>query len=263
MTGRVVKVTFPGSRDASLAARLDLPEAEPRAYALFAHCFTCSKDLFSASRISAQLVSQGLGVLRFDFTGLGSSEGEFANTNFSSNTEDIRHAAEWLANNHGPASLLVGHSLGGAAVLSVGGDLSEVRAVATIGAPADVAHVEGLLGGAVKEIEQQGEADVVLAGRTFRIRRQFLEDIRANRLTDRVANIRKPVLFLHSPTDLTVGVENAGQLFQAARHPKSFVALDDADHLLTEARDGTFAARVIAAWASRYLGSGDLSPPTP
>lgn len=260
MSGETNRITFPGSRDASLAARLDLPDNAPRAYALFAHCFTCSKDLFAASRIAAQLVADGFGVLRFDFTGLGSSEGEFANTNFSSNAEDLRLAAAWLADHHGPVSLLVGHSLGGAAVLTVAGELPEVVAVATLGAPADVAHVEALLAGAIDQIEREGEADVVLAGRTFRIRKQFLEDIRSSRLIDRVAQLKQALLFLHSPTDLTVGLENAGELFAAARHPKSFVALPDADHLLTDRRDAEYAARLIAAWAARYLPEFDEHP---
>jgi putative redox protein len=253
VSSRSLQVTFPGSRGASLAARLDLPSDSPQSYALFAHCFTCSKDLRAASKIASVLVSRGLGVLRFDFTGLGSSEGEFANTNFSSNKEDVRLAALWLDHHHGPTRLLIGHSLGGAAVLAVASDLPEVAAVATIGAPADVRHVESLLRGITATIEREGEALVTLAGRSFKIRRQFLEDIRSRRLIHRVAGLEQAVLFLHSPTDLTVGLENARRLFEAAPHPKSFVALAGADHLLTEVRDAAYAADVIAAWAGRYL----------
>ncbi len=257
-------MTFPGSRGANLAARLDLPDSPPQALALFAHCFTCSKDIFAASRIASQLVSEGFGVLRFDFTGLGSSEGEFANTDFSSNIEDLRLAAEWLGEYYGPTRLLIGHSLGGAAVLALAKDLPEVAAIATIGAPSDVAHVEGLLGDAVSTIEQAGEAEVELAGRRFMIRREFLEDLRSTRLLERVAQAERALLLLHSPTDGLVGIEHAARLYAAARHPKSFVALAGADHLLTDARDAEYAARVIAAWAGRYLssdGSGDAGSP--
>ncbi len=250
------RVTFPGSLSADLAARLDLPDGTPRAFALFAHCFTCSKDVFAASRIAAEMVDLGFGVLRFDFTGLGSSDGEFANTNFSSNTLDVKLAADWLAENHGSPSLLIGHSLGGAAVLAVAGDIDDVTAVVTIGAPSAVDHIEHLLGDAVETIEELGEAEVELAGRTFSIRRQFLDDIRNTSLEQRVAEMGKALLIMHSPVDTQVRVENAAALYGAARHPKSFIALDGADHLLTRKEDAIYAAKVISAWVGPYLPSG-------
>ena len=247
-----------------LAARLDLPAGPPRAFALFAHCFTCSKDVFAASRIAAGLAEAGFGVLRFDFTGLGSSEGEFSNTNFSSNIEDLRRAADWLRDNHRAPQLLVGHSLGGAAVLALAADLPEARAVATIGAPADLEHVAGLLGDARQRIDDDGQSIVELAGRTFTIRKQFLDDLHAHALIDRVARLQKALLVLHSPIDNTVGIENAARIFEAARHPKSFLSLDGADHLLSRRADATYAARMIATWADRFVldESGAVAAPT-
>jgi len=263
MSSHPQRVTFMGSQGTELAARLDLPAGPPKAFALFAHCFTCSKDVFAASRIAAALTDCGLGVLRFDFTGLGSSGGEFANTNFSSNTEDLRLAAAWLVEQHQGPQLLIGHSLGGAAVLAVAGDLSTVRAVATIGAPSALTHVEGLLGDALHQIETDGEAEVCLAGRTFRIRRQFIDDLRSVPLLDRVASMHRSLLLLHSPTDQHVGIEHAAALYNAARHPKSFVALDGADHLLTDRRDAVFAAQMIATWAERFLADHSMTEPAP
>jgi uncharacterized OsmC-like protein/alpha/beta superfamily hydrolase len=253
MNSTVKKVTFPGSDGSDLAARLDLPAGPAKAFVLFAHCFTCSKDVFAASRIAAALTDCGFGVLRFDFTGLGSSDGEFANTNFSSNLEDLRRAAAWLATEHTAPQVLIGHSLGGAAVLAIAGELQTVRAVATIGAPADVAHVEALLGDVVTTIERDGEAEVQLAGRPFRIRRQFLDDLRGANLLAKVTTLRTAVMILHSPTDQQVGIDHAAQIYSAARHPKSFVALDGADHLLTRHEDATFAAEMIATWAARFI----------
>jgi fermentation-respiration switch protein FrsA (DUF1100 family) len=246
------RIEFPGSHGVDLAARLDLPADGAKALALFAHCFTCSKESFAAARISTGLVDHGFGVLRFDFTGLGSSDGDFANTNFSSNTEDLVCAAEWLADNHGPARVLIGHSLGGAAVLTVASQLEAVDGVVTIGAPSDVTHIEALLGDAVGTIETEGEAAVELAGRSFLIRRQFLDDLRATDLLDRVASMRRPLLVMHSPTDAQVDVSHAARIYQAARHPKSFMALDGADHMLTNPGDAVFASRIIAAWADRH-----------
>ena len=259
------RVTFLGSQGGELAARLDLPTGPPKAFALFAHCFTCSKDVFAASRISSGLTEGGFGVLRFDFTGLGASDGDFANTNFSSNLEDLRLAARWLTEHHRGPQLLVGHSLGGAAVLAVATELASVRAVATIGAPADVAHVESLLSGALETIETSGEAEVMLAGRTFRIRRQFLDDLRAVQLEDSVRTLRRPLLVLHSPVDQQVGIEQAARLYAAARHPKSFVAIDGADHLLTRRADSTYVAALINTWASRFVvdESGESPAPEP
>lgn len=247
------RASFPGHSGASLAARLDMPNGKVRAFALFAHCFTCSKDLVAARRIAADLSRAGIAVLRFDFTGLGSSEGEFASTNFSSNVGDLLAAAGWLRDNHSAPSLLIGHSLGGAAMLAVAADIPEARAVVTIGAPADTDHVLANFGSDLATIERDGQADVTLAGRSFRIARQFVEDVRGVRLAERIRAMRKPLLILHSPLDEIVGIDNATSVFIAARHPKSFVSLDKADHLLTRAEDAAFAAAVIAGWASRYL----------
>ena len=224
-----------------------------RAYALCAQCFTCSKDIFAAKRVAAELARAGIAVLRFDFTGLGSSEGEFASTNFSSNTADLMSAVEYLRDNFEAPSILIGHSLGGAAVLAVAGDIPEVRAVATIGAPADAAQVVHHFGTNIDEIEEKGEASVTLAGRPFTIQKQVLEDVRQSVLTERIATMRTALMVLHSPIDQTVGIENAATIFGAARHPKSFVSLDTADHLVSKAQDASYAASMIATWASRYI----------
>jgi putative redox protein len=254
MTRTSTSVSFPGSAGDDLAARLDLPDGEPVAFALFAHCFSCSKDIAAASRISRGLVAQGFGVLRFDFTGLGASGGEFANTNFSSNVEDLRRAAAMLRARYRAPALLVGHSLGGAAVLAAAPSIPEVKAVATIGAPFDPGHIAHLFPPhTLAELERVGEADVELAGRTFRVRRQLLDDANAQNLTRTLARLGRALLVLHSPTDEIVDVDNARQIFEAARHPKSFVSLDGADHLLTRAEDADYVATVLAGWAGRYL----------
>ena len=247
-------VKFPGSLGAQLAARLDVPSGKPVAYALFAHCFTCSKDTLAASRIGAALTARGIAVLRFDFTGLGSSDGDFANTNFSSNVSDLVAAAAWLREKHEAPKLLIGHSLGGAAVLAAAAEIPEAVAVATIGAPFEPAHVKGLLAPALPAIEASGEAEVELAGRKFRVQKQFLEDIVSRNNRDSIANLRKALLIFHSPRDTTVSIDNAAQIFMAAKHPKSFVSLDDADHLLTRREDAAYVAAVLAAWAGRYIG---------
>jgi uncharacterized OsmC-like protein/pimeloyl-ACP methyl ester carboxylesterase len=244
---------FPNARGEKLSARLDRPAGIPVAYALFAHCFTCGKDNLAARRIAEGLTARGIAVLRFDFTGLGASEGEFANTNFSSNVADLVAAANHMHVMFKAPAILIGHSLGGAAVLCAAAELPEARAVVTIGAPADPAHVVGLFAQQVPEIQAQGEVEVSLAGRPFRIRREFLEDIADQRLKDRIARLRKALLVLHSPTDDTVGIDNASAIFLAAKHPKSFVSLDGADHLISQRRDAVYAADVIAAWAERYL----------
>ncbi|MDK1489858.1 bifunctional alpha/beta hydrolase/OsmC family protein [Sinorhizobium sp. 7-81] len=249
------RLQFSGHSGAILAARLDLPNGPLRAYALFAHCFTCSKDLAAARRIAAELAREGIAVLRFDFTGLGSSEGEFASTNFSSNVADLLSAADYLRQHYQAPALLIGHSLGGAAVLAVAKDIPELRAVATIGAPADVGHVLKNFGTSLEEIEASGAADVDLAGRKFLVRKQFVEDARAQRIKDAVASLKKPLLILHAPLDQTVGIENANEIFLAAKHPKSFVSLDKADHLLTDPEDSAFAGRVISGWMTRYLAA--------
>jgi putative redox protein len=248
-----LKVEFPGSSGDPLAARLELPSGPIRSYAIFAHCFTCSKDLLASRRIASELAMRGIAVLRFDFTGLGASGGEFATSNFSSNVEDLRRAAQYLGSRFGPAELLIGHSLGGAAVLAVAVDLPEVRAVVTIGAPADTEHVIHNFSTHVPVIESHGEAEVELAGRPFTIRRQFLDDLRRPHLDAKIHELGRPLLVLHAPGDATVGIENARQIFAAARHPKSFISLDGADHLLTRHEDAAFVAEVVSAWFARYL----------
>ena len=253
MAGGSEKVTFPSPSGAGLAARLDRPAGEPRAFALFAHCFTCSKDVFAASRISQALAERGFAVLRFDFTGLGASEGEFANTNFSSNLGDVIAAADHLREQYQAPQLLIGHSLGGAAVLAAAQHVPEAKAVATVGAPFDPAHVSRLFKEAREEIEAKGEAEVTLAGRTFTVRKQFLEDLKEQCSAERIGALRKALLIFHAPLDAIVGIDNAGEIFKAARHPKSFVSLDGADHLLTRRADAVYVAEVLAAWASRYL----------
>ncbi len=249
------KLTFPGSSGEALAARLDRPAGEPRAYALFAHCFTCSKDIFAAARISEALVERGIGVLRFDFTGLGASEGDFANTNFSSNVEDLIAAADYLRENYRAPEILIGHSLGGAAVLAAAESVPDAKAVATIGAPADVEHVVHNFAAKLDEIEKTGVAVVRLAGREFTIKKQFLDDLKAQSLATRVAEMRKALLVFHAPRDSFVAIENAAAIFQAARHPKSFISLDDADHLLSRRSDAIYVADVLSAWASRFISA--------
>jgi uncharacterized OsmC-like protein/alpha-beta hydrolase superfamily lysophospholipase len=253
MAGRSERITFANAAGEPLAARLDWPDGPSGAFALFAHCFACSKDSFAAARISRGLAARGLAVLRFDFTGLGLSEGDFANTNFSTNMADLLAAAEYLRQAHQAPRMLIGHSLGGAAVLAAAHRVPEAVAVATIGAPFDPAHAARLFAPVRAEIEARGEAEAVLGGRRFRVRRQFLDDIGAHQLGDRIANLRKALILFHAPRDETVGIENAGHIFTAARHPKSFVSLDDADHLLTRREDAIYVADVLAAWASRYL----------
>ncbi len=255
MRGRIEKITFTGAGGERLAARLDLPLGKPRAYALFAHCFTCSKDIFAAARVSRGLAERGIAVLRFDFTGLGASEGEFANTDFSSNVDDLVAAADFLRQKFQAPALLVGHSLGGAAVLAAAHRVPEVTAVATIAAPADPVDVARHFAPVRHEIEVRGEAEVILGGRTFRIRKQFLDDIAAQPLAEHIASLRRALLIFHAPRDEVVGIENATRIFQAAKHPKSFISLDDADHLLTRREDAEYVAEVLAAWASRYLPS--------
>jgi uncharacterized OsmC-like protein/alpha/beta superfamily hydrolase len=248
-----IRTTFTGSLGHELAARLDMPPAGVRAYALFAHCFTCSKDLLAARHIAATLTSLGVAVLRFDFTGLGSSAGEFQNTNFSSNVEDLVRAADHLRERYQAPALLIGHSLGGAAVLAAAQRVPEAKAIVTIGAPSDVAHVLHHFQAQLEQIEQNGVANVTLAGRTFPISRTLLEDAKGQALQQCVANLRKALLVMHAPRDETVGISHASAIFTTAKHPKSFISLDDADHLLSRKRDAAYAAQVIAAWASRYI----------
>ncbi|MEZ5039121.1 MAG: bifunctional alpha/beta hydrolase/OsmC family protein [Saprospiraceae bacterium] len=249
-----IKVQFPNEEGVMLAARLELPvNQHPHTYALFAHCFTCSKNLSAIRHISSALHLSGVAVLRFDFTGLGESEGDFADTNFSSNVSDLVSAARYLATHYEAPSLLVGHSLGGAAVLCAAGYLPSVKAVATIGAPFDPAHVSHLLEPSINEIEAKGVAEVNIGGRPFLVKQQFLEDIRSNKLSDKINRLGKALLIMHAPQDLTVPIENAANLYQTARHPKSFISLDGADHLLSDRMDAQYVGDCIACWVKRYL----------
>ena len=246
-------IRFPGASGALLSARLDAPAEPPLAYALFAHCFTCSKESKAATLISASLAERGVAVLRFDFTGLGGSGGEFANTNFSSNVGDLVAAAGHLRKHYRAPAILVGHSLGGTAVLAAARDIPECTAVATIGSPFDPRHVLGLIGNSTQAIERDGEAQVEIAGRAFRIKKQFLDDIQGHKLGEIVARMGKALMVMHSPRDTIVDIDNAKKIFMAAKHPKSFVSLDPADHLLSEREDALYAGNVLAAWAERYL----------
>lgn len=250
------RTEFSGASGQRLAARLDAPDGAARAYALFAHCFTCGKDVLAASRIARALADDGIAVLRFDFTGLGSSEGDFANTNFSSNLGDLIAAAAHLRDAYRVPSLLIGHSLGGAAMLAAASDIPDARAVVTIAAPSDPSHVAELFGAHLQQIETAGEAQVQLAGRSFRITRQFLLDAAGHRLASKLPHLGKALLVMHSPDDATVDIENAMRIFQAAGYPKSFVSLDGADHLLTRRQDALHAARIISAWIAPYIGGG-------
>ncbi len=263
MTGSSEKITFEGSLGEDLAARLDSPKGPPKAYALFAHCFTCSKDIFAASRIAGALAEHGIAVLRFDFTGLGASGGDFANTNFSSNVGDLVRAGDWLRANRQAPALLIGHSLGGSAVLAAAAEIPEARAIATIGAPADPAHVAHIIAPARAEIEAKGEAEVTIAGRTFRIQKQFLDDISSVKLEESIGKLKRPLAVFHAPRDQTVGIENASQIFLAAKHPKSFISLDDADHLLSKKADAIYVANLLSSWAARYIGGQDEKEPAP
>jgi putative redox protein len=244
---------FTGEGGHQLAAALDRPDGEPRAYALFAHCFTCGKDVLAARRIAAALAAQGIAVLRFDFTGLGSSQGDFANATFSGNVADLVRAANHLRETRKASAILIGHSLGGAAVLAAAGQIPDAKAVVTIAAPSDPAHVTRLFADRLQDIRDHGEVEVSLAGRPFRIKRQFLDNIAEHNLMAEIAKLRKALLVLHAPADDTVGIDNATRIFVAARHPKSFVSLDGADHLLSKKADADYVANLIAAWVARYL----------
>lgn len=248
--------TFPNARGHELAARLETPDRPALGAAIFAHCFTCSKHLRVERQLIRALTDQGFAVLSFDFAGLGRSEGEFEDTTFSANVTDLEAAAAHLSEAVAPPSLLVGHSLGGAAVLSVAPDLPSVRAVATIGAPADPAHVKHLFDGHLDTIERDGSAPVTIGGRRITVGRDFVEDLERHEPAARSEQFRGATLIMHSPRDEVVGIDNAEIIYDATRHPKSFVSLDDADHLLTEEADATYAAAVIAAWSGRYVRAG-------
>lgn len=247
------RVNFGGGQGHMLAGRLDKPDGEIRAYALFAHCFTCTKDIYAASRISGVLNQRGFAVLRFDFTGLGASDGDFANTNFSSNIGDLVAAADHMGAHLQPPSLIIGHSLGGAAILAAAGQIDSASAVVTLGAPADIAHVVHNFAGQIDNIMTDGEAEVQLAGRPFTIKRQFIEDVRTTRLEEHVRQLDKALLVMHAPLDATVGIENASQIFGWSKHPKSYVSLDKADHLISKKADAEYAGNMIATWAEHYM----------
>ncbi len=247
------KLTFEGFDGSTLAALLETPDQDPLAFVLFVHCFSCSKDLASASRISRALVSHGFGVLRFDFTGLGSSDGDFANTNFSSNVQDLHNAADFLRANYKAPAVLIGHSLGGTAVLAAAGEIDECKAVVSIGSPFDPEHVTKQFGVSIEAIEENGEAEVDLGGRKFTIKKQFLADVYDVSVQDKIGSLRKALLVCHSPLDETVSINEAEKIYRAAKHPKSFLSLDRADHLLTRKEDAEYVSRTVASWASRYL----------
>lgn len=253
MGQRSEKILFPGSQGRPLAARLERPLGTARAVALFAHCFTCSQASHAATRITRSLAEHGIAALRFDFTGLGGSEGDFANTDFSSNIADILAAADHLRRNQGGPHLLIGHSLGGTAVLAAAAEIPEARAVVTIGAPADPEHIARLFAPERPTIMREGEAEVMIGGRRFTITRRFLDDLARHPLAERLAGLRKALLVCHAPLDQVVGIENATRIFGAAKHPKSFLSLDDADHLLTRAADARYVATALLAWAERFL----------
>lgn len=253
------KLTFANRDGIELAASLQLPAGTPRAYALFAHCFTCGKDLAVASRISRGLTQRGIATLRFDFTGLGNSDGDFANTDFSSNVDDLLAAADFLGEHYQPPALLIGHSLGGTAVLAAAGKIDGCRAVATIAAPADPEHITGLLCDQLDTLEQQGKATVEIAGHRFTIRRELVEDAAEQNLGEAIAGLDRALLIFHSPDDEVVEIGEAGKIYARARHPKSFISLDGADHLLTDKRDALYVADTLAAWASRYLFADEPS----
>jgi uncharacterized OsmC-like protein/alpha-beta hydrolase superfamily lysophospholipase len=252
------KVKFESSGGATLSGVLHRPDVgSPKAFALFAHCFTCTKNIKAAVNIAEALCGEGIAVLRFDFTGLGESEGDFADTHFSSNVEDLVNAAGFLKNEYQAPEILVGHSLGGTAILAAAQQIASAVAVATIAAPADAAHVLHLLDDDLETIEQQGEANVKLAGRPFCIRKDFVDDVRSQSVRDGIRGLRKALLVMHSPIDELVPVEEAARIYSSAMHPKSFISLDDADHLLTNEKDSHYAGHVLAAWASRFIHDED------
>ncbi|MEO0570094.1 MAG: bifunctional alpha/beta hydrolase/OsmC family protein [Bacteroidota bacterium] len=248
------KVTFKNNEGQELVGRLEMPvDRYPHNFVLFAHCFTCTKNLSAVRNISKALTLNGFAVLRFDFTGLGESEGDFADTNFSGNVEDLVAASNYLTQNHRAPSLLIGHSLGGAAVIFAATEIPSINAVATVGAPSNPIHVKHLLKSGIEEITEKGRAVVNLSGRDFTIKKQFLEDLETKSLPETARALRKPLLIMHSPQDDTVGIKNAEEIYVAAHHPKSFVSLDGADHLLFNKKDSLYVGEVISGWAKRYL----------
>lgn len=252
MAQAVVKLTFPGHDGSPLAGLLELPAGEPLAYGLFSHCFTCSKDVVAAAWIARALAARGYAILRFDFTGLGASAGDFADTNFSSNVQDLVAAADYLRMHYQAPRLLIGHSLGGAAVLAAAHDIPESQALVTVAAPYDVQHVTRHFAGDLEQIKTQGQAHVSLAGRRFLIKKQFLDDLQTHS-SAHIENLKKALLIFHSPRDEVVAIEEAEKIYRAARHPKSFIGLDTADHLLSDKNDADYVADSIGVWAKRYL----------
>jgi len=251
---RTRKISFENASGDRLAALLDLPsDRQPEAYALFAHCFTCSKDYKGVVWVSRALAAEGIAVLRFDFTGLGESEGEFADTTFSSNVADLVAAADFMGRELEAPKILVGHSLGGAAVIHAAARISSAVAVATLAAPSSTEHLVGVIRSNAAEIESTGEAEVQIGGRSFRIGREFLDDLSVVNMHDAVSELRRPLLVCHSPADRTVSIDNANEIFLAARHPKCFLSLDSADHLCSNADDARYAGAMIATWSRRYL----------
>lgn len=247
------RIEFTGALSETLSAKVDLPEGDVQAYALFAHCFTCSKDLKAVGNITEALAEVGIATLRFDFTGLGQSSGDFADTNFSSNIDDLVAAAEYMAEEFEAPSILIGHSLGGAAVLQAAHRIDSVKAIAVIGAPADPAHVKDNFSLKIDEIEEKGSAEVSLAGRPFTIKRQFLDDLEETSMRDKIRNLGRALIIFHSPLDNQVGIDNAQKIFEAAKHPKSFISLDEADHLLSNASDSVYVGNVLGTWAEKYI----------
>jgi pimeloyl-ACP methyl ester carboxylesterase len=247
------KVSFPGVNGDQLSARLERPKGTPKTFALFAHCFTCGKDIFSATMVTTALAEKKIAVLRFDFTGLGGSEGDFANTNFSSNIDDLVAAAEFLGGEYNPPQLLVGHSLGGSACLVAARKIPSVRCVATIAAPYSPMHLKESLSKLVPKIEREGKAEVTIGGQTFPITRQFIDDISQHNMDEHLRALDRALLIMHSPDDESVNISNAQRIFQNAQHPKSFISLSGADHLLSNKDDARYVGALIAAWAERYI----------
>ncbi|HEY9117021.1 MAG TPA: alpha/beta hydrolase, partial [Roseivirga sp.] len=251
---KTIKLKFKNKEGQQLAARLELPvDKRVHAYALFAHCFTCSKNLMAVTHISRALTTKGIAVLRFDFTGLGESEGDFEDTNFSSNVSDLICAADYLKEHYGEAQIIIGHSLGGAAVLMAASKLSYIKAVATVAAPADPVHVKHLFQNSIDKIETAGEAEVSLGGRPFTIKKQFVDDLEEYEKFDVIKKLKRPLLVMHSPQDDIVDIKNAEKIYVSAMHPKSYISLDGADHLLTNRGDAEYVGAMVAAWAARYV----------
>lgn len=251
---KTIKVKFKNEDDLELSARLEMPvDKRPAAFAIFAHCFTCTKNLMAVTNISRALTSKGIAVLRFDFTGLGESEGDFADTNFSGNVSDLVCASAFLEENYQAPKMLIGHSLGGAAVLMAASLLNNVEVVATVGAPADPPHVKHLFQNSIEEIEESGVAKVSIGGRPFTIKKQFIDDLEKNDLAETIKELRRPLLVFHSPQDEIVDIKNAEKIYVSAHHPKSYISLDGADHLLSNKEDASYVGEVIASWAKRYV----------